>query len=108
MQNCPSSQCKLCPVSLTLIGVFIAPVLSDKCRNEAPKSALHFGPGRYRLYWNRFHIGTGSRYPTLATIHFSLVDLSVPCKSKFPKQPTCQLFTFLGFMDVGLERVKLS
>ena len=34
-------------------------------RNEAPKSALHFGPGRYRLYWNRFHSGTGSRYPTL-------------------------------------------
>src|SRR4029434_7061702 len=34
-------------------------------RNEAPKSALHFGPGRYRLYWNRFHIGTSSRYPTL-------------------------------------------
>ena len=25
-------------------------------RNEAPKSALHFGPGRYRLYWNRFSV----------------------------------------------------
>src|SRR4029434_2136124 len=47
-------------------GICLATVFNWlRQRNEAPKSALHFGPGRYRLYWNRFHIGTGSRYPTL-------------------------------------------
>src|SRR4029434_5059367 len=47
-------------------GICLATVFNWlRHRNEAPKSALHFGPGRYRLYWNRFHIGTGSRYPTL-------------------------------------------
>src|SRR4029434_1331815 len=44
-------------------GICLATVFNWlRHRNEAPKSALHFGPGRYRLYWNRFHIGTGSRY----------------------------------------------
>src|SRR4029434_3645263 len=47
-------------------GICLATVFNWlRHRNEAPKSALHFGPDRYRLYWNRFHIGTGSRYPTL-------------------------------------------
>src|SRR4029434_5318302 len=43
---------------------------------QAPKSALHFGPGRYRLYWNRFHIGSGSRYPTLRLTHRSRISCS--------------------------------
>src|SRR4029434_619206 len=47
-------------------GICLATVFNWlRHRNEAPKSALHFGPGRYRLYWNRFHICSGSRYPTL-------------------------------------------
>src|SRR4029434_2582894 len=53
-------------------GICLATVFNWlRHRNEAPKSALHFGPGRYRLYWNRFHIGTGSRYPTLVMIAYS-------------------------------------
>src|SRR4029434_2935476 len=49
-------------------GICLATVFNWlRHHNEAPKSALHFGPGRYRLYWNRFQIGTGSRYPTLVT-----------------------------------------
>ena len=47
-------------------------------RNEAPKSALHFSPGRYRLYWNRFHIGTGSRYPTLLSMQLVSIQLYDP------------------------------
>src|SRR4029434_1500876 len=53
-------------------GICLATVFNWlRHRNEAPKSALHFGLGRYRLYWNRFHIGTGSRYPTLVMTAFS-------------------------------------
>src|SRR4029434_10858704 len=80
--------CKLCPVSLTLIGVFIATVLSDKCRNEAPKSALHFGPGWYRLYWNWFHIGTSSRYPTLVMGNSTELDLVSPIPIVNKTKPT--------------------
>src|SRR4029434_2596126 len=51
-------------------GICLATVFNWlRHRNEAPKFALHFGPGRYRLYWNRFHIGTGSRYPILLISH---------------------------------------
>src|SRR4029434_6961729 len=55
-------------------GICLATVFNWlRHRNEAPKSALHFGPGRYRLYWNRFHIGTGSRYPTLVKSPLKMV-----------------------------------
>src|SRR4029434_1817668 len=65
-------------------GICLATVFNWlRHRNEAPKSALHFGPGRYRLYWNRFHIGTGSRYPTL---------LSTACQSP-PRPPPPPLLT---------------
>src|SRR4029434_6445462 len=81
-------------------GICLATVFNWlRHRNEAPKSALHFGPGRYRLYWNRFHIGTGSRYPTLiisgsddefnvVSVHgpkFSPADL--PCLNIMPVHP---------------------
>src|SRR4029434_4916103 len=47
-------------------GICLATVFNWRGHpNEAPKSALHFGPGTYRVYWNRCHIGTGSWYPTL-------------------------------------------
>src|SRR4029434_10164846 len=67
----------MCPTALCLATVFNW----LRHRNEAPKSALHFGPGRYRLYWNRFHIGTGSRYPTLCMSALTLIlqHLSSSC-----------------------------
>ena len=38
-------------------------------RNEAPKSALHFGPGRYLLYWNRFWYDSEEQASTNKTSH---------------------------------------
>src|SRR4029434_6033623 len=65
-------------------GICLATVFNWlRHRNEAPKSALHFGPGRYRLYWNRFHIGTSSLYPTLLTtpVHSPALLPLISCPS---------------------------
>src|SRR4029434_1331131 len=60
-------------------GICLATVFNWlRHRNEAPKSALHFGPGRYRLYWNRFHIGTGSRYTSLLIMAIVTPALNSP------------------------------
>src|SRR4029434_4165685 len=50
-------------------GICLATVFNwRRHRSEAPKSALHFGPGRYRLYWNRFSVPNPTDYtPSLHT-----------------------------------------
>src|SRR4029434_4804307 len=84
--HCRKTVAMKTPMSTTQDKVYIGSWGSFTCapRNlpsnrfqlaQAPKSALHFCPGKYRLYWNRFHIGTGSRYPTLPMSHKSLSDV---------------------------------
>src|SRR4029434_489135 len=52
-------------------GICLATVFNWlRHRNEAPKSALHFGLGRYRLYWNRFSVPNPTDYtPTHSNTH---------------------------------------
>src|SRR4029434_5663225 len=55
-------------------------------RNEAPKSALHFGQGRYRLYWYRFSVPN----PTLNTRSQSWLSLYLPhVNTKLGKTAFC-------------------